>query len=472
LRETASLANLQVVKRPNFARRPVAAALAIAALLVTPVVLYAHAKLLRSTPGEGSTLQAPPSELGFWFSEKPEIPFTVIKLADSAGAVVRIGSPMSADSMGVRVPITGPMHPGRYEVSWRTAASDGHASEGKIHFTLAQGSPVSSATPAAPVAAETTIDTTQSRATSNSVITLGPPTPFTMSMRWVELIGLLTTIGLIIFRLAVLAAAKWPQDLAAEASDRAVRLARATLVLFIVATLSRGFAKADMLNVVTESRMHAMQTMVMNTTWGYGWAIGFVGAIVALIALLFPGKRMPIGWIIASVGVVCACLSESLTGHAGASRRFALAVAADVAHVLGAGGWLGALAAVVLCALPVLKRLDGSRQSEIGSRLLRAYHSSAVESVTIVVASGLVSSWLRLPSFDALWTTDYGSMLFRKLVFVLVALGLGFYHWRRFVIPAWESNTRGRFLRTATIELVFGAIIIAITSILVGMPRV
>jgi putative copper export protein len=108
----------------------------------------------------------------------------------------------------------------------------------------------------------------------------------------------------------------------------------------------------------------------------------------------------------------------------------------------------------------------------MGSRMLRAYHSTAVESVTIVVASGLISSWLRLPSFDALWTTDYGSMLFRKLVFVLVVLGLGFYHWRRFVIPAWESNTRGRFLRTATIELVFGAIIIAITSILVGMPRI
>jgi copper transport protein len=471
LRQAALVANLQIVKRLNIAR-PIAAGLGLIALLATPVVLYAHAKLLRSSPTEGSTLQAPPGELGFWFSEKPELPFTVIKLTDSAGVVVAIGSPTAADSMGVRVPVTGPMHAGRYEVSWRTAASDGHASEGKIHFILAQGSAAATTTPPVSPGAQITIDTTRTGPSSNSVVTLGPPTPFTMSMRWVELIGLLTTIGLIIFRLAVLAAAKWPQDIAAESSDRAVRLARATLVLFIVATLSRGFAKADMLNVVTESRMHALQTMVMNTTWGYGWAIGFVGAIVGLIALLFPGKRIPIGWIIASVGVVCACLSESLTGHAGASRRFALAVAADVAHVLGAGGWLGALVAVVLCALPVLKRLDGSRQSELGSRLLRAYHSSAVESVTIVVASGLVSSWLRLPSFDALWTTDYGSMLFRKLVFVLVALGLGLYHWRKFVIPAWESNTRGRFLRTATIELVFGAIIIAITSILVGMPRV
>jgi copper transport protein len=470
LRRTAQVANLQIVKRLNIAR-PIAAGLAIAGLLATPVLLYAHARLLRSSPVEGATLEAPPSELGFWFSEKPELPFTVIKVADSAGTVIPTGSPVAADSMSVRVPITGPMHAGRYEASWRTAASDGHSSEGKIHFIVASQSSTATAAPSS-LPPQISVDTSRSRITSNSVVTLGPPTPFTMSMRWVELIGLLTTIGLIIVRLAVLTAAKWPADLAAEASDRAVRLARATLVLFIVATLSRGFAKADMLNVVTESRMHALQTMVMNTTWGYGWAIGFVGAIVALIALLFPGKRMPIGWIIASVGVVCACLSESLTGHAGAARRFALAVAADVAHVLGAGGWLGALVAIVLCALPVIKRLEQSRQREAGSSLLRAYHSSAMESVTIVVASGLISSWQRLPSFDALWTTDYGSMLFRKLVFVLVALGLGFYHWRKFVIPAWESDTRGRFLRTATIELVFGAIIIAITSILVGMPRV
>jgi copper transport protein len=449
------------------------AALALVALLATPVVLYAHARLVKSSPTDGATLTAAPGELSFWYSEKPEPSFTAVKLTDSSGAAVSVGAPTAIDSTGIRVAVTGPMHPGRYAVAWRTAGSDGHASEGTLHFSVAQGTAAipSTQTPA-PVAPQLPVDSTRDGPNSNAFVQLGAPTPFTITMRWVELIALLTTIGLIIFRLAILPASKWPADMAADASDRAVRMARATLVLFAVATLSRGLAKSDMLNVVTSSRMEALETMVKNTTWGYGWAVGFAGALLALVALLIPVKRLPVGWMIAAVGVVGACLSESLTGHAGTARRFALSIATDVAHVLGAGGWLGALAAVVLCALPVLKNREHSAEADAGGSLLRAYHSTAVESVTIVVASGLVSAWLRLPQFDALWTTDYGSMLFRKLVFVLIVLGLGFYHWRRIVIPAWAPDTRGRFLRTATIELVFGAVIIAITSILVGMPRV
>jgi copper transport protein len=461
-------ANLHVVKRTHLTRRPLAVIFALAALLATPVVLYAHARLLRSSPADGATLTAAPAELSFWFSEKPEPGFTSIKLTDSAGTAVALSAPVSTDSMGVRVAVTGAMHDGRYAIAWRTAASDGHPSQGTLHFSMTRSAAAALPSPA-PIQRA---DTGRSGASSNAFFQFAPRTPFTLTMRWVELIALLTTIGLIIFRLAILPATKWPADMAADASDRAARMARATLVLFIIATLSRGFAKTDMLNIVTGSRFDAIETMVRNTTWGHSWAIGFVGGAVALLALMIPGKRIPYGWIVAAAGVVGACLSESLTGHAGSAERFALSVATDVAHVLGAGGWLGALVAIVLCALPVLKRREEAAQADAGGRLLRAYHSSAVESVTIVVASGLVSSWLRLPTLDALWTSDYGSMLFRKLIFVLIVLGLGFYHWRRIVIPAWESNTRGRFLRTATIELVVGAMIIAITSILVGLPTV
>ena len=49
-------------------------------------------------------------------------------------------------------------------------------------------------------------------------------------------------------------------------------------------------------------------------------------------------------------------------------------------------------------------------------------------------------------------------MLFLRSSFVLVALGFGFYHWKRVVTPEWDDDTSFRFQRSATGELIVGAI--------------
>ena len=53
-------------------------------------------------------------------------------------------------------------------------------------------------------------------------------------------------------------------------------------------------------------------------------------------------------------------------------------------------------------------------------------------------------------------------------MFVLVALAFGLYHWKRVVTPEWDDDTRFRFQRSATGELIVGAIILAITALLVA----
>jgi putative copper resistance protein D len=87
----------------------------------------------------------------------------------------------------------------------------------------------------------------------------------------------------------------------------------------------------------------------------------------------------------------------------------------------------------------------------------------------LVVGSGLIAAWLRLGSFSDLWTTDYGSMLFRKLIFVLVVLGIGAYHWRTAVIPEWNAKTGPSFRRTAVVELIVSTVVIAFTALLVSI---
>jgi putative copper export protein len=90
--------------------------------------------------------------------------------------------------------------------------------------------------------------------------------------------------------------------------------------------------------------------------------------------------------------------------------------------------------------------------------------------VIIVVLTAVVAAWLRLPAFDALWTTPYGLALVRKVIFVLVVLGFGVYHWRRVVIPDWTKNTLSRFKRSAVLELLFGGVVVALTAYLLTQP--
>jgi putative copper export protein len=49
-----------------------------------------------------------------------------------------------------------------------------------------------------------------------------------------------------------------------------------------------------------------------------------------------------------------------------------------------------------------------------------------------------------------------------------VILVFGWYHWRRVVAPEWNADTKFRFQRTATIELIVGAVVLGVTAALVS----
>src|SRR4029077_19581252 len=89
--------------RNYFRTRVLACVLATLAVLITPVLLFAHARLVRSVPPADGWVNAPPTAIRLWFSEAPELQFTTISLVDSAGAAISLGSPeaIANDAMGV-----------------------------------------------------------------------------------------------------------------------------------------------------------------------------------------------------------------------------------------------------------------------------------------------------------------------------------------------------------------------------------
>jgi copper transport protein len=340
-----------------------------------------------------------------------------------------------------------------------------------VPVAAAQATAAAPAEPATPQGPSITITPVSPGGTSsaNAVMSIAPVTTTSTAMRWAELTALVVLIGLIIYRLAILPAAQWSDELTAQATDRALRFARAVLLLFAIATLTRAFAQADQLPVSIPSRVDALITLVMKTQWGHAWVIGAAGAVAAMLGLIIAPAAAS-GWAVAGLGVIAMCLSEALTGRAGSAPHVPAAVAADVAHVLGAGGWLGGLFAVLLCGLPVVRGVRASDSIAATSQLMHAYHDSAMESLIIILAAGLISVWARLAHLSSLWTSGYGRTLLVKLGLVVLVLILEFYIRRRVAPLGWGEATRRRFRRLATTELLIGAIVIAAAAVLVGIP--
>src|SRR5690349_11417243 len=86
---------------------PRAASIAVLALLLLPIALLAHAHLKRSDPAAQARLATAPASLRLWFSERPELAFTRIRLraADSSDVAVGVPQRMTDDDMGIVVAV-------------------------------------------------------------------------------------------------------------------------------------------------------------------------------------------------------------------------------------------------------------------------------------------------------------------------------------------------------------------------------
>ena len=262
--------------------RGLALVCAAVAVLTVPAVLFAHARLIRSTPAANGRLENPPIELKLWFSERPELQFTSIQLLDSAGGSIPLGAvaPTGGDRTGIVVPIAAPVVAGRYTVVWRTAAADGHATNGRFAFTVAVGASAVPRPASAPSLSPTVSSGVTRRGTGgaalppNAVIETRPTGNYSAPLRWVELTAVLTLVGAVLFRLFILPPAELAAPVFAESADRARRLAHAALALFILATLTRVFDQSNLIAGAASARMAAVMSVIEGTRWGHGWLVG------------------------------------------------------------------------------------------------------------------------------------------------------------------------------------------------------
>jgi methionine-rich copper-binding protein CopC len=94
---------------------------------------FAHARLVKADPADGSTVTVAPTKFMLTFGEPAKL--TVLSLQKDAEPAKKIGPLPTNASAEISVPAP-KLAPGKYVLSWRAVGDDGHVMPGKLSFTV------------------------------------------------------------------------------------------------------------------------------------------------------------------------------------------------------------------------------------------------------------------------------------------------------------------------------------------------
>ena len=207
-------------------------------------------------------------------------------------------------------------------------------------------------------------------------------------------------------------------------------------------------------------------SVILYTDFGRVW-LWRLGAVVVLLAVLTFTRDN--SWLIVAILAAIVLGSLGLVGHA--LMRFGafgwLNRLSFVAHVLAAGFWLGSLAPLI-ASLRLENDQTGLAIKLIG---LRRFSQLGRAAVVIVLATGLVNTWLVLGILPLDVSSAYQALLLTKIALVTAMLALALVN--RYVLMSrlHESPDSLRKLRwSAAVELIAGLGAVGLVSAIGILP--
>ncbi len=442
-----------------------------------PGLALAHPFLRRSVPAAFDTLAGGPAQLRLVFSEPIELRFAKVELVGPDGTLGFLpGLAAVPDSLGtLTVPVGRVLPPGGYLVRWQAAGDDGHVVRGEYGFTVVGDQAGGEAAGKVVTPGAGPVHEIQHPSSAPISGGLDASSPAFVAVRWTLYLGLLGMIGSIVFQGIVLVRVRRrgceaSLRVADKIEPRVARLGLAATGLFLVTVAGRLFAQSGSMHGADFLNSGLLAGMIAHTMWGWSWM-----AQLALGAVAFAGFRQAArgqgGWGGLRVIGLLLAFTPAFAGHAIAAERWIpVAVLADGIHVLGASGWLGTLAVLVVVGLSAALGLPESDRGPVAADLVNAFSAVALVSAGTVVASGAFSALVHTGRVADLWETAYGQVLLLKLGVLSVVAGTGAYNWRR-VRPVLGDETGARRIRrSATVELMVAVIVLLITGVLVALP--
>ena len=423
--------------------------------LSTAAVTYRHTDLKASEPARDSRLTASPKRITLWFTARPQLAFSRIRLVGPSGDIA-LGQLAPDTGNALHADIPAPLSFGNYRVLWQTAGADGHTISGEYMFTLiAAGDTARQLT--APVPASTT-----PRAMTRA------PTPAERLARLWEYVALLVVLGVLGFLHGVLPPLGVRGVHTADASRQARGVGEVAAAIYILAAVFRlvtevGAAQNDALGGGP-----GVAGIVTSSSWGQGWLLGVIGAVLVLPGFMLSKRSVAVGTPIALTGALAMVLSPALSGHAATDARFIPSVAIDAMHVAAIGAWLGGLFVVLTVGIPAMRRLTDGNPDAAVSALVNSFHPMALLCAPLAILSGVGNSVLRLGALQALTSTGYGTVLMVKVSLALLVAGAGAYNSTRVRRRLGTAAATAGVRRTAAVELVLASLVLAVTTVLVS----
>ena len=437
----------------------VLAALPTLALASTPPL---HLALKRSEPAADSRLDRSPQRISLWFTARAQLAFTSIRLTTPSGDIA-LDSLVADTGNAIHARISRELAAGEYTVAWRTASADGHPIRGEFRFVVAGD--VMDTESAQPAPAVIGIQQPPSAAVQKETVSEY------RTARWLEFVALLTVLGVLGFRHAILPPLASRGVPTADAADRARRLGQSAVILYFIAAAVRLYAEAAALSSPAAAlSSDTLFPLLRGTTWGLGWSAGVVGAVLLLVGWAMAKRSMPGAAPLALTGGLAIVLGPALSGHAAASSNFVLSITLDMVHVAAAGLWLGGLLMVLIVGVPAMRRLTDGNPDAAVSALVNSFHPLALFCAPLVVVAGLGTSVLRLGGLDAITGTRYGQILLWKVALFAIVAGLGAYNSARARKRLGNDAGTAHFRRSAAVELFFAMLVLAATTQLVTAP--
>jgi copper transport protein len=276
--------------------------------LALPETGLAHARLLRTVPGDGSVVGSAPTRVRVVFDDNVR-PVSGIRAIRNTGGSVLGGMPRIVGGRVLVIPLRTGLGDGDYTVLWRVLSDDGHTVSGVLAFGVGAG-----------------------RAPPQAALSAGNgPSAQDVVSRLLFFAGLLTAAGAACFRFAV---------------------GRVPLRLMLGAFLLVFIGASGMAHDVSLSTR-------FGTVIGVAAVVSGLGAVLAAVAPVLP-RLEPLPFL---AGLALLPL-PTLAGHSLDRGRPLLEPAVDFLHVAAASFWLGGLVALASALMgpgdraPMLRRFS------------------------------------------------------------------------------------------------------------------
>lgn len=221
----------------------------------------------------------------------------------------------------------------------------------------------------------------------------------------------------------------------------------------------------------------ALSLVLTGTTFGYAIAARLALAVIVLALGLWLSAGLRL-WLICVGAGALILASFAFTGHGAAEEGLAgvAHAVADILHLITAGVWLGALAALVVVLWRARRSADATALNTLHQGLER-FSGVGSLAVAALLVSGLVNSWFLVGPrpFGEILATPYGVLLMIKLVLfaamLLLAAANRFHHTPRLGTALIEGGQAGEaaiaaLRRSVVLETALGISVLILVSLL------